>query len=361
MNDPGERVSLKDLSLEGLENFIVSLGEKPFRALQVAHWIYGKGVRSFGEMSNLSRDFREKLERSAVIPFLAPAEVHSAGDGTKKVRFLLADGEAIESVLLPERGHFTLCVSTQVGCALGCKFCLTGKRGWVRNLKPSEILDQVLSVRATLTPGEKLTNLVLMGMGEPLQNFGNVLQALEILRSPRGLQFSNRRITLSTAGIIPEMVTLLSRKNFVKLAISLNATTDEQRSQLMPINRQYPLKDLLAACRSVPLANRERITFEYVLIRGVNESEEDARRLTRLLKGMQAKVNLIPFNEHPGSFFRSPTEEAVQKFRGILMAKHFTAMVRQSKGADILAACGQLGGRDRPILPGGPLPCPGPE
>jgi 23S rRNA (adenine2503-C2)-methyltransferase len=214
----------------------------------------------------------------------------------------------------------------------------------VRNLKPSEIIDQVISVRAGLSPEQKLTNLVLMGMGEPLQNFENVLQALEILRAPLGLQFSNRRITLSTAGIIPEMVDLLSRRNFVKLAISLNAATDEQRSRLMPVNRKYPLKDLLSACRKIPLPNRERITFEYVLIQGVNDSQEDALRLTQLLKGIRAKVNLIAFNEHPGSPFRRPPDEAVQKFRAILMAKGFTAMLRQSKGADILAACGQLGG-----------------
>lgn len=345
MNGKERLVNLKDLSLEGLEAFMVSLDEKPFRAVQVARWLYGRGARSFGEMTNLSKAFREKLERGAVISFLDPSEVQSSADGTKKYRFRLADGEGIESVLLPERGHFTLCLSTQVGCALGCKFCLTGKRGWVRNLNPAEIIDQVISVRATLAPREKLTNLVLMGMGEPLQNFSNVIQALEILRSPNGLQFSNRRITLSTAGIIPEMVELLSRKNFVKLALSLNATTNEQRSQLMPINRKYPLHDLLSACRKIPLPNRERITFEYVLLKGINDSEEDAHRLTQLLKGIRAKVNLIPFNEHPESSFRRPSPEVVQRFREILMAKKFTAMIRQSKGTDILAACGQLGGR----------------
>ena len=345
MSGESGRVALKDLSLKDVETFIVSLGEKPFRAIQVARWLYGKGARNFEEMTNLSRSFRQKLEEAAWISFLDPAEVHSSEDGTQKYRFVLADGEAIESVLLPERDHFTLCVSSQVGCALGCTFCLTGKRGWVRNLKPSEIIDQVISVRARLAPGQKLTNLVLMGMGEPLLNFPHVLQALEILRAPLGLQFSNRRITLSTSGIIPEMVDLLSRRNFVKLAISLNATTEEQRSGLMPVNRKYPLKDLLSACRKAPLPNRERITFEYVLIQGVNDSEEDARRLTRLLKGIRAKVNLIAFNEHTGSSFRRPADEAVERFREILMAKGFTAMLRQSKGADILAACGQLGGR----------------
>jgi 23S rRNA (adenine2503-C2)-methyltransferase len=339
------RVALKDLSLRELEAFIVSLGEKPFRAIQVARWLYGKGVRSFGEMTNLSRSFRQKLEEAAWVSSLASEKVHSSEDGTRKFRFILADGEAVESVLLPERDHLTLCLSSQVGCPLGCRFCLTGKRGWVRDLKASEIIDQVIGVRSALSAAEKLTNLVLMGMGEPLLNYRNVLQALEVLRSPLGLQFSNRRITLSTSGIIPEMVELLSRKNFVKLAISLNATTDEQRSSLMPINRKYPLKNLISACREVPLPNRERITFEYVLILGVNDSPEDARRLTHLLKGIKAKINLIAFNEFPESSFRRPSEETIEHFREILMAKGFTATLRQSKGLDILAACGQLGGR----------------
>lgn len=349
MSEGPGRVSLKDLSLSELEEFLVSLGEKPFRVVQVARWLYGRRARSFGEMTDLSKALRETLEQAAIITALDPSAVLCSGDGTRKYRFLLADGEAIESVLLPERDHFTLCVSTQVGCALGCKFCLTAKRGWLRNLKPSEILDQVIGVKTTLAPEERLTNLVFMGMGEPLQNFRNVLQALEILRSPVGLQFSHRRITLSTSGIIPEMVELLSQKNFVKLAISLNATTDEQRSKLMPINRKYPLKDLLSACREISLPNRERITFEYVLIKGINDSEEDAHRLTRLIKGIRAKVNLIPFNEHPGSSFRKPSAGGVQMFREILLAQGFTAMIRQSKGADILAACGQLAGRSRGI------------
>lgn len=345
MDDQDGRLSLKDLSLKGLEAFVLALGEKPFRAIQLARWLYGRGAQSFDEMTNLSKVFREKLEKVAVISNLILSKIYSSGDGTRKFRFLLTDGEYIESVLLPERDHLTLCISSQVGCTLGCKFCLTGKRGWVRNLEPSEILDQVIGVRRTLSPHEKITNLVLMGMGEPLLNFQNVLQALEILRSPLGLQFSNRRITVSTAGIIPEMIQVLSRRNFVKVAISLNATTDEQRSRLMPINRKYPLKDLLSACRNVCLSNRERITFEYVLLRGVNDAEEDACRLTQLLSGLRAKVNLIPFNEHPGSPFQRPPDAAVQRFRDILMSKSYTAIVRQSKGTDILAACGQLGGK----------------
>ena len=341
------RVHLKNLSLPELENFVVSLGEKPFRAWQLARWLYGRRARTFGEMTDLAKNFRQKLEKSSWISFLEILEIRRSPDGTRKCRFLLADGEAIESVLLPEKDHFTLCLSTQAGCALGCKFCLTGTRGLTRNLSSAEIIDQVIGVQAVLSGEEKLTNLVLMGMGEPLNNFQNVVRALEIIRSPQGLQFSHRRVTLSTAGIIPEMEDLYSRRHFVKLAVSLNASTDEQRSQLMPINRKHPLKDLLAACRRIPLAHREKITFEYVLIKGINDAEEDAYRLARLLRGIQAKVNLIPFNEHPQSSFQRPDEDVLQKFRGVLMAHRFTTVVRQSKGVDIMAACGQLGGKSQ--------------
>jgi len=343
MREAGSRVHLKNLSLEELEALVVSLGEKPFRAVQVAQWLYQRGARSFGEMTNLAKAFRAKLEDKARISYLEPTEVRISRDGTRKYRLLLGDGEAIESVLLPEKDHFTLCFSTQVGCALGCKFCLTGERGKVRNLDPSEMIDQIIAVRATLPSGGKLTNLVLMGMGDPLENFQNVVRALEVIRSPAGLQFSHRRVTLSTAGIIPRIKELYSRRHFVMLAVSLNASTDEQRSELMPVNRKYPLKDLLDTCRGIPLANREKITFEYVLIKGVNDSGEDAQRLTRLLSGIRAKINLIPFNIYPGSRFQTPGEETVRKFREVLMAEGFPAMVRQSKGADILAACGQLG------------------
>jgi 23S rRNA (adenine2503-C2)-methyltransferase len=345
MTEPIERVNLKNLSLAELESFVVSLGEKPFRAGQLTAWLYVKGIRSFAEMTSLAKSFREKLAASAQISFLTADRIQSAKDGTKKYRFILKDGERIESVLIPEKDHFTLCLSTQVGCALHCQFCLTGKRGFVRNLDPSEIIDQILGVRATLPAGANLTHLVLMGQGEPLMNSANVLRALEIIRSPQGLQFSNRRVTLSTAGIIPRIEELASRKHFVKLAVSLNATTDQQRSTLMPVNRKYPLKDLLAACRKIPLSNRERITFEYVLLQGVNDSPEDARRLAHLLKGLPAKVNLIPFNEYPGAPFRRPEEEKIRQFQELLRDHRLTTIVRQSKGADIQAACGQLWGK----------------
>ncbi len=350
MKYPRDRVHLKNLSLQQLEAFVISQGGKSFRARQLAQWLYSRGARSFTEMTNLAGTFRNMLEEKAWISFLEPAEVQTSRDGTRKYRFLLHDGEGIESVLLAEKDHYTLCLSTQVGCALGCRFCLTGKRGFVRNLEPSEIIDQIIGVRATLPPEGKLTNLVLMGMGEPLENFQNVLGALEVIRSPLGLQFSNRRVTLSTAGIIPRMAELFSRPHFVQLAVSLNAATDEQRSELMPINRKYPLADLLAACRKLPLANREKITFEYVMIKGINDSEEDAFHVARLLRGIPAKINLIPFNRHPQSPYQRPEDGAIHKFREVLMAKRFTTMVRQSKGVDILAACGQLGGRSQRLI-----------
>lgn len=344
MSNLAGKINLKNLSLPDLEKFVTSLGEKPFRAKQLAHWLYSRGAQSFAEMTDISKELREKLNEKAWISFLKPEKILTSADGTRKFLFRLADGQKIESVLLKERDHLTLCLSTQVGCPLGCKFCLTGARGFQRNLESFEILDQILGVQATLSTAEKIRNLVFMGMGEPLLNFDNVVRALEIICSSQGMQFSHRRVTLSTTGIIPEMKKLLSRKNFVKLAISLNATTEEQRNLLMPINRKYPLNEILQVCRQISLPNREKITFEYVLLQGVNDTATDAFRLARLLKGLPAKINLIPFNEHPASPFKRPKDETIQEFREILLAHCFTTVIRQSKGTDILAACGQLGG-----------------
>jgi len=339
------KVHLKNLNLAELESFLFSLEEKRFRFAQVTRWLYGRGARSFEEMNNLGKEFRRKLGEKARISRLEPGEIHTSADGTRKYRFVLEDGEAIESVLLPERDHWTLCLSTQVGCSLGCKFCLTGKRGFSRNLTPAEIIDQILAVRPSLPPGKIIRNLVFMGMGEPLLNLENLRQALEIIRSPSGLQFSHRHITVSTAGLIPQMEKLFRYRHFGQLAVSLNASTDGQRSELMPINRKYPLKDLLSACHRLPLANRDKITFEYTLIGGVNDSVEDALRVARMLKEIRAKINLIPFNEHSASPWKRPAEEDVARFRQVLMDRGYTAVIRQSKGKDILAACGQLGGR----------------
>ena len=338
-------VHLKNLPLPDLETFLYSLDGKRFRVDQVVRWLYGRGARSFEEMSNLGKEFRRKLSEKARISWLESREIQASADGTRKFQFVLEDGEAIESVLLPERDHWTLCLSTQVGCALGCKFCLTGQRGLVRNLTPAEIIDQILGVRAALPPEKRIRNLVFMGMGEPLLNLENLQQVLEIIRSPSGLQFSYRHITVSTAGLIPQMEALSQKRHFGQLAVSLNASTDEQRTALMPINRKYPLKDLLAACRRLPLATRGKITFEYVLIRDLNDSADDALRVARMLKEIRAKINLIPFNEHPESPWKRPPEEVLARFRQILMDRGYTAVIRQSKGRDIMAACGQLGGK----------------
>jgi 23S rRNA (adenine2503-C2)-methyltransferase len=262
-------------------------------------------------------------------------------DGTRKLLCRLHDGEKIESVLINGEDRLTLCISSQVGCAFGCRFCLTGRKGYRRNLTSGEIVDQICAACLELEPQERLTNLVFMGMGEPLANLEQVLKALEIITSEQGLHFSTRRVTLSTVGLIPEMLKL-SRLFPIKLAVSLHAADDETRSGIMPINKRYPLEELLEACRKMDLPRRNRITFEYLLLGGVNDSPEAARKLAKLLTGLRAKINLIPFNEYPGATFKTPLSSRVEEFQKILLDYHFTATVRQSRGAGIMAACGQL-------------------
>jgi 23S rRNA (adenine2503-C2)-methyltransferase len=262
-------------------------------------------------------------------------------DGTRKLLFRLLDGERIESVLIDEERRLTLCVSSQVGCALGCRFCLTGEQGYRRNLSAGEIVDQICAARRELGPEERITNLVFMGMGEPLANLQQVAKALEIITSDHGLNFSTRKVTLSTVGLVPEMLEL-SRLFPIKLAVSLHAADNETRSRIMPINRRYPLEELLEACRQLELPRRQRITFEYLLLAGVNDSAADAHKLAKLLKGLRAKINLIPFNEYPGSPFKRPAPNRIEDFQKILQEEHYTATVRQSRGAGIMAACGQL-------------------
>jgi 23S rRNA (adenine2503-C2)-methyltransferase len=271
--------------------------------------------------------------------------VEQARDGTKKFLFELEDGNRIESVLIADKMRLTLCLSTQVGCALGCRFCLTAKIGWKRDLKSSEILNQILMVRKMLPPKTSITNIVLMGMGEPLANYANSLKAIELMAHPDAFKFSSRRITLSTAGLLPELERLAKGKISFRLAISLNASDEETRSQLMPSSRRYPLKKILALCKSFPLRPRTRITFEYVMVEGMNDSPQDAKRLLRILKGVPSKVNLIPLNEAPEIPFRRPSDERVKRFQEILMEGGLTAIVRISKGGEISAACGQLQGK----------------
>jgi 23S rRNA (adenine2503-C2)-methyltransferase len=338
------KTDLKNLTPSEIEQFISPYGKERYRTSQMLKWLYKEGVHSVHEMTNLPKRLRQELDQVSVVSSLITRRVEQAKDGTKKFLFELADGNCIESVLIPEKKRLTLCLSTQVGCALGCLFCLTGKRGFIRNLTMSEILNQVLAVRETLDEETSLTNIVLMGMGEPLANYDNVLRAVRLMTNPDAFKFSSRRVTLSTAGLVPGLEALAKERVSFRLAISLNATEDETRSQLMPINQRYPLKKLLEVCRHFPLRPRTRITFEYVMLDGINDSLQDAKRLVRQLAGIPSKVNLIPLNEAPGIPFRRPADEKVRQFQEVLMAGGLAAIVRSSKGADISAACGQLRG-----------------
>jgi 23S rRNA (adenine2503-C2)-methyltransferase len=339
--------NLKDLSLEELTSLIAGLGKEQYRARQIMRWLYRHGASSVEEMTDLAKELRAELGRTARVSSLAPLAVEQSNDGTRKYLFDLGDGNQVESVLIPDDGRLTLCISTQAGCAMGCRFCLTGRGGFARDLTTGEILDQILGVVRELGPKEQITNCVLMGMGEPLANYEVVTRALGIMASDLGFGLSRRRITLSTVGLIPQIKRLFAEGVPCRLAISLNASSQKVRAYLMPIARRYPLNALLAACRSLPLSPRERITFEYVLIREVNDTEEDARRLTQILRGIRCKMNLIPLNECPGIPFRRPREKAVLCFQKILMEGGYTTIIRESRGGTISAACGQLRGRIR--------------
>jgi 23S rRNA (adenine2503-C2)-methyltransferase len=418
-------LNLKDLSLQEMEALISSLGEKPYRARQIYEWVFQKDVGDIGGMTNLSLKLRNQLSELSYISRLSIADKRVSKDGTEKYLFILPplhpplptspsppskggekgevkggsgvseDGNSIESVLIPDEEKLTLCISTQVGCKLRCAFCLTGRGGFVRNLKHSEIIEQVLAVqreiqkrliRQDIQDGqedegvyrnnplnppflrgnkkscnpvnpvkEKITNIVFMGMGEPLDNYEAVVKAIKTMISPYGLKIPARRITLSTAGLIPEIKELAKENLKINLAVSLNAANDETRDKIMPVNKKYPIEDLLKVLREYPLPTGRRITFEYVMIKDINDSMEDAERLSRLLKGMRCKINLIPLNPpftkggkggiFEGSDYESPPYKRVEDFQNLLISRHYTAIIRKSKGADILAACGQLRGR----------------
>ncbi len=340
-----EKVDLKNLSPSELETFLNRFGKERYRSVQMLRWLYKKGAYSFEEMTNLSKKFRQDLSQASNISILQPLLVEQSRDGTNKFLFQLEDGNQIESVLIPDKKRLTLCISTQVGCAMGCRFCLTGKMGLKRNLTAAEIINQILAVRERLNEKTPLTNIVLMGMGEPLANYENVLKAIELMTHPEAFKFSSRRVTLSTVGLIPEMAQLSKEKFRFRLALSLNASDEETRSHLMPVNRYHSLKKVLEICRNLPLQPRARITFEYVLLEGENDSPEDAKRLLKLLKGIPSKINLIPLNEAPEIPFKKPPEEKIRNFQEILMKGGLPAIVRTSKGSDISAACGQLQGK----------------
>jgi len=333
---------IKSLSREVLAGWLDQRGERPFRTDQILKWLYLRLADSFDQMTDLSKTLRSLLASHFFISRMPVDRMLTANDGTRKYLFGLDDGASVESVLIPEKNHYTLCVSSQVGCAQGCRFCLTGEGGLVRNLTSAEIVGQVWEVRKQISRPEHLTNLVFMGMGEPLANYAQLVAALGILTDSQwGMKFANRRITVSTAGIVPR-IRDLGRDTDVNLAISLNAADDIERTRLMPINRKYAIAELLDACRRHPLPKGRKITFEYILFKDINDSTDHAHKLTRLLAGVKAKINLIPFNPYPGSAFERPSEARIHAFQEVLANKYFTSMVRYSKGLDILAACGQL-------------------
>jgi len=343
-----DRPNIRDLSLPEIEALIASLGKEKYRARQIMKWLYQTRATSFAEMTTLARDFRAALEERFIIAEPSLDRIQTSADGTRKILFRLGDGLAVESVLIPGRNHWTACISTQAGCAMGCRFCLTGCNGLKRNLLPSEITGQMTMLRRHTSEGPQIKNIVLMGMGEPLANYDHTVKAIRILTSDYGLGFSSRKITVSTCGLAPQIVQL-GKDICVNLAISLNAPDDRRRNDLMPVNRKYPLATLLQVCRDYPMPGRRMLTFEYTLMAGVNDSPEDAQKLARLLKGVRCKLNLIAFNEFPGAPFRTPSPEAVSAFQQVLLDCHYTAILRASHGCDILAACGQLSGESAGI------------
>lgn len=344
-----EKRNLLDLDKRDLEAFFVSLGEKPFRAVQVMKWIYHEGVTTFDAMTNLSKSLRERLNGLAELR-MPPVVLESASDdGSHKWLMQLDSGNCIETVFIPESERDTLCVSSQIGCALNCSFCATAQQGFNRNLTVAEIIGQVWRANRWLverTQGKRrVTNVVLMGMGEPLLNLENVVKAMSLMKDDLGFGLSKRRITLSTSGVVPALYQLQQMTD-VSLAVSLHAPNDELRNQLVPLNRKYPIAALLEACQHYIADKPYRsITWEYVMLAGVNDSEDHARALVKLLKGIPSKVNLIPFNAFPGTQYQRSSPAVIERFHAILLAHNITTITRKTRGDDIAAACGQLAGK----------------
>jgi len=335
------KIILKGLNLAEIGEQMTAIGEKPFRAHQIYQWLYQKNVTDWARMSNIPQALREKLtERFIIQTIKLKDSFHSHRDGSIKYLFELADGHMIEAVYMPEEPRRTVCLSSQVGCPVGCAFCATGIMGLIRNLTAGEIVDQLLFINAALT--RPITNVVFMGMGEPFFNYDNVIRAAQIFNSELGPELAARRITISTCGIIPAIERFTAEKQRYKLAISLNATTDEQRDKLILINRKYKIAELLTAARHYTRTTRKHVTFEYILMAGINDTLADARRLVTLLSPIPCKLNLIPYNENPQFPFRAPTEEHLNEFIHEIYRAPFAVTVRRSKGLDIAAACGQL-------------------
>ena len=331
----------RDLTLDEVEQIVALAGDRSYRARQILHWVHARGAESFDEMRDLPASLRNYLKQNFTIGHPVSSFVSRSSDSTRKLLIRLDDAEEIESVIIPTEKRVTLCMSSQVGCAMACEFCATARMGLHRNLTSSEMLAQIFAARRELAAGEELTNFVFMGMGEPLANYPRLTRTLAIMTSEWGMGISPRRITVSTVGLVPMMERLLGETP-VNLAVSLHATTNELRDRLAPINKRYPLEVLLDACRNLPIKRRSRITFEYVMLAGVNDSIADARRLLKLLVPLRGKVNLIFYNPMEGSPLQSSSRAAVEAFQAILKHGNLTATIRESRGLDIAAACGQL-------------------
>ncbi|HEC73872.1 MAG TPA: 23S rRNA (adenine(2503)-C(2))-methyltransferase RlmN [Methylophaga aminisulfidivorans] len=343
-----ERTNLLGLDLQGLEGFFVELGEKPFRARQLLQWIHKYRIVDFAEMTNLSKVLREKLENVAEIRLPEVMHEHISVDGTRKWIIKLSCGNAIETVYIPEGGRGTLCVSSQVGCALTCTFCSTGQQGFNRNLDAAEIIAQLWIANQALDKDPKgnrvVTNVVMMGMGEPLANYANVITAMNLMRDDFGYGISWRRLTLSTSGMVP-MIDKLREDCHVSLAISLHAANDKLRDEIIPLNKKYPIAELLAACKRYVVGQQRRhITVEYVMLEGINDSMTDAKDLVRILKDLPTKINLIPFNPFPGTSYKCSSRNKIVRFQQYLIDQGLVATIRKTRGDDIVAACGQLAG-----------------
>ena len=335
-------IDLANLERQAIETALDDRGHKRFHARQIFRWIYKRGVTDVAAMTDLSRELRAALGQEFTVTTPTIAAREKSVDGTEKFLLRLADGRQLESVFIPDTPSMTFCISTQVGCAMACAFCLTGKMGLVRNLTAGEIAGQVRVLAGALDMLDKKFNIVLMGMGEPLHNYDETMRALRILNDEHGLAISPRRITLSTVGLLPALEKLAREPLMPHLAISLHAPTDQLRGELVPLNKKYGIADIIEACRRFPLSKRSRITFEYVLLAGVNDSPDDARRLAKLLSGVKSKVNVIPLNAAPGIPFERPSDEAIDRFAQGLADRGLVVSVRRSRGRDIRAACGQL-------------------
>ena len=333
---------IKDHAIAGLRARLAELGERPYRAEQIAAWLYRRGVEDPDQMTDLGQELRERLGGEWRLRALEVDQVDRSRDGTVKAALLAEDGERVEAVLIPEEERLTLCVSTQVGCAMACDFCATGHMGFRRNLRAAEIVDQVCRMRELVADDRAISNVVFMGMGEPLLNLPAVVEAIRLLIDPKAFALAPRRVTVSTVGLVPKIAELLSEVP-VNLAVSLHATTDEVRDRLVPLNRRYPLKALLDTLRDTEqITPRRPVFFEYTLIEGVNDSVEDAKRLPGLLHGIPSKLNLIPMNAHPDSPYQAPAEAVIDRFLRTLASRGMTVTLRRSRGPDIQAACGQL-------------------